>query len=136
MGETLWLIMFDIDFFKNVNDDFGHNMGDLVLREFSIVVKRLIRTDDILARWGGEEFCIIAAEMDLKSIVQFTERIRESIENFNFSVKRTITASFGIAGYKYGEPMDEFIKRADYALYEAKKTGRNRVIVEPDEKNT
>lgn len=135
-GETLWLIMFDIDFFKNVNDDFGHNMGDLVLREFSIVVKRLIRTDDILARWGGEEFCIIAAEMDLKSIVQFTERIRESIENFNFSVKRTITASFGIAGYKYGEPMDEFIKRADYALYEAKKTGRNRVIVEPDEKNT
>ncbi len=129
-GEMLWLIMFDIDFFKRVNDDFGHNTGDIVLKEFSAVVKRLIRTRDILARWGGEEFCIIVGEGDLKSIVQFTERIRESIENFNFSVNRKVTASFGIARYKYGESMDSFVNRVDHALYEAKNSGRNRVVVE------
>ncbi len=129
-GEMLWLIMFDIDFFKTVNDDFGHNMGDLVLKEFSMVVKRLIRTRDILARWGGEEFCIIVGEGDLKSIVQFTERIRESIENFNFAVERKVTASFGIARYKYGEPMGDFVNRADRALYKAKNSGRNRVVVD------
>jgi len=132
-GETLWLIMFDIDFFKNVNDDFGHNMGDIVLKEFSAVVKRLIRTGDILARWGGEEFCIIAAEMDVKSITQFTERIRESIENFNFQVERTVTASFGIARYKYGELTGDFIHRADRALYKAKNSGRNKVIIESED---
>jgi len=130
-GDMLWLIMFDIDLFKNVNDDFGHNVGDIVLKEFSSVVKRLIRTRDILARWGGEEFCIIAAEMDRKSIVQFTERIRESIENFNFSVERTVTASFGIARYKYGDSTGDFVNKADRALYEAKNSGRNRVIVFP-----
>ena len=130
-GEMLWLIMFDIDHFKNVNDDFGHSMGDIVLKEFSTVVKALIRADDIFARWGGEEFCVIVSGVDLKSIVQFTERIRESIENYQFSVKRRITASFGVALYKYGESADDFIIRVDEALYEAKKTGRNRVIVDP-----
>jgi diguanylate cyclase (GGDEF)-like protein len=129
-GENLWLIMFDIDFFKSVNDDFGHNTGDMVLREFAAVCRRLIRTRDILARWGGEEFCIIVREMDQKSIVQFTERIRESIEKFNFSVDRTITASFGIARYKYGESAGDFIQRVDNALYNAKNSGRNRVIVD------
>lgn len=129
-GENLWLIMFDIDFFKSVNDDFGHNTGDMVLREFAAVCKRLIRTRDILARWGGEEFCIIVREMDQKSIVQFTERIRDSIEKFNFSVDRTITASFGIARYKYGESAGDFVQRVDNALYNAKNSGRNRVIVD------
>ncbi len=129
-GESLWLIMFDIDFFKKVNDELGHNMGDVVLKEFSAVVKKLIRTRDILARWGGEEFCIIVAEMDLKHIEQFTERIRDSIEKYNFSIDRTVTASFGIARYKYGETAEEFVRRADSALYEAKNTGRNRVVVD------
>jgi len=135
-GETLWLIMFDIDFFKNVNDDFGHNMGDMVLKEFAAVVKRLIRTRDILARWGGEEFCIIVEEMDPKSIVQFIERIRESIEKFNFSVNRTVTASFGIAQYKYGESATDFIRRVDDALYKAKNSGRNKIVVDSNSGDT
>ncbi len=129
-GDSLWLIMFDIDFFKSVNDDFGHNLGDAVLKEFSTVVKKLIRTRDILARWGGEEFCIIVAEMDMKYIEQFTERIRYSIENFKFSIDRPVTASFGIARYKYGETAEELVRRADSALYEAKNTGRNRVVID------
>ena len=129
-GDSLWLIMFDIDYFKKVNDDFGHNSGDLVLKEFSAVVKKLIRTRDILVRWGGEEFCIIVAEMDLKHIEHFTERIRYSIETCKFSVDRTVTASFGIAQYNYGEKAEDFIRRADSALYAAKNSGRNRVVVD------
>jgi diguanylate cyclase (GGDEF)-like protein len=129
-GDFLWLIMFDIDFFKNVNDDFGHNMGDAVLKEFSAVVKKLIRTRDILARWGGEEFCIIVAEMDLKHIEHFTERIRYSIEKYKFSISKPVTASFGIASYIFGQSPEEFVRRADSALYAAKNTGRNRVVVD------
>jgi len=134
-GEMLWLIMFDIDHFKDINDEFGHNMGDVVLKEFSSVVKKLIRTRDILSRWGGEEFCIIVGEVDMKSIVQFTERIRESIEKFNFSVNKTVTASFGIAQYKYGEAAGDCIYRADSALYRAKNSGRNKVVVDSESVN-
>jgi len=129
-GEFIWLIMFDIDYFKKFNDDFGHNMGDVVLKEFSSIVKNLIRTRDILARWGGEEFCIIVFEMDKARIIQFTERIRESIESFRFSAERRVTASFGIAQYRSGETAEDFIRRVDSALYAAKNSGRNRVVVD------
>lgn len=127
-GDKLWLVIFDIDFFKDVNDCFGHNKGDLVLKDMSALVRKLIRADDILCRWGGEEFAIVISGMDKNGIEQFTERIRESIELFRFPVKRKITASFGVASFYGGETFEDFIRRADEALYCAKKTGRNRVV--------
>lgn len=127
-GESLWLVIFDIDHFKKVNDDFGHNMGDTVLKEISRLVKGLIRTGDVLCRWGGEEFAIVISGMERAGIAQFTERIRESVENHGFSVDRKITASFGIASFNGGVPADDLVHRADGALYKAKSSGRNRVV--------
>jgi len=127
-GENLWLVMLDIDFFKKVNDELGHNSGDTVLREMSLLVKGLIRTGDVLCRWGGEEFAIIVSGMDNISIRYFTERIRESIESYRFSAGRSITASFGVAAYIKNESGGDFIHRTDSALYRAKNSGRNRIV--------
>lgn len=127
-GETIWLVLFDIDFFKKVNDNFGHNKGDLVLKDISNLVRGLIRTGDVLCRWGGEEFAIVISGMDKNGIAQFTERIRESVEAFRFPVARSITASFGVASLSYGETAADFIRRADEAMYGAKESGRNRVV--------
>jgi len=127
-GGNLWLVMLDIDFFKRVNDELGHNSGDIVLKEMSSLIKGLIRTGDVLCRWGGEEFAIIVSGMDNISIRFFTERIRESIESYRFSVEKSITASAGVAEYIGGESAGDFVHRADTALYEAKNSGRNRII--------
>ncbi len=127
-GESLWLVIFDLDFFKNVNDDFGHNAGDAVLKEVSRLSRGLMRTGDVLCRWGGEEFAIVISGMGRSGIAQFTERIRESLENHVFPVNRKITASFGVAFYNGNEPATELAHRADKALYMAKKSGRNKVV--------
>lgn len=127
-GESLWFVIFDLDYFKKVNDDFGHNAGDAVLKEVSRLSRGLMRTGDVLCRWGGEEFAIVISGMDRKGIAQFTERIRESLENHRFPVRRKITASFGVAFYSGNEAASELAHRADKALYAAKKSGRNRVV--------
>jgi diguanylate cyclase (GGDEF)-like protein len=94
----------------------------------SALIKGLIRTGDVLCRWGGEEFAIIVSGMDSISIRFFTERIRESIESYKFSVEKSISASSGVADYIAGESAGDFVHRADIALYEAKNSGRNRII--------
>jgi diguanylate cyclase (GGDEF)-like protein len=127
-GENLWLVMLDIDFFKKVNDELGHSCGDTVLKEMSALIKGLIRTGDVLCRWGGEEFAIIVSGMDAIRIRFFTERIRESIESYKFSAGRKITSSFGVAAYVSGESAGDFIHRTDIALYGAKNSGRNRIV--------
>ncbi len=127
-GENLWLVMLDIDFFKKVNDELGHSCGDTVLKEMSALIKGLIRTGDVLCRWGGEEFAIIVSGMDTIRIRFFTERIRESIESYKFSAGRKITSSFGVAAYVSGESAGDFIHRTDIALYGAKNSGRNRIV--------
>jgi diguanylate cyclase (GGDEF)-like protein len=127
-GESLWLVMLDIDFFKKVNDELGHNSGDIVLKEMSALIKGLIRTGDVLCRWGGEEFAVIVSGMDNFSIRFFAERIRESVESYRFSAGRDITASLGVVEYIAGESAGDFVHRADIALYGAKNSGRNRVV--------
>jgi len=128
-GKPFSLIMFDIDHFKSINDEYGHDVGDAVLREISRLVRENIRETDRLVRWGGEEFMVLALASDMNRVRQVAERLRQAVEAFGFTgVPRTVTSSFGIVEYVSGESQDGFIKRVDEALYRAKEEGRNRVV--------
>lgn len=123
----LSLMIFDIDNFKNVNDQYGHLIGDQALIELSEFVKSLIRNTDIFARWGGEEFVILITNTNKKSAMYITERIRIEISNYTFSSIGQLTCSFGVAFFHLGEDKDNFIQRADKLLLEAKNVGKNTV---------
>lgn len=126
-GRPLTLIMFDIDHFKEVNDRYGHAMGDQVLKNVADIAREHTRKVDYLFRWGGEEFMIVALETDLERASYLAERIRKAIEDSPFRGVRRLTVSFGVAQYKKGDTDDTLLKRADAALYKAKTNGRNRV---------
>lgn len=126
--KPLSLVMFDIDHFKNVNDTYGHDAGDAVLQRIAKIIKENIRTSDIFARWGGEEFLILCIESELNNAAALAEKLRTSIESEEFDKVGRITSSFGVASYIDKEAKDIFIKRADDALYIAKNEGRNRVV--------
>lgn len=123
----LSLIIFDIDHFKRVNDEYGHVVGDYVLKEMAVIVTSHIRKTDIFARYGGEEFVILMPEADLKGAMHLAEKIRERIENYRFKHINELTCSFGVSLYRNNESPESMIKRVDDALYNAKKRGRNRV---------
>jgi len=128
----LSLIMFDIDHFKQVNDNFGHLAGDYVLKQLASVIKGRIRREDVLARYGGEEFAIILPEIDRHNALQFGEKIRRITEKASFKFEDTeipVTVSVGIASLiPEVQEASEFIKLADDNLYAAKTSGRNRVV--------
>jgi diguanylate cyclase (GGDEF)-like protein len=128
----LSLIIFDIDHFKKINDTYGHLAGDHVLKHLALVIKSRIRREDILSRYGGEEFTIILPEIDRENASQFADKIRRLIEKAVFKFEDTeipITISIGVAAYapESGD-VAEFIKVADDKLYQAKTQGRNRVV--------
>jgi len=132
----LSIILCDIDHFKKFNDDYGHQAGDFVLKEFCSVIQSHIRQYDVLARYGGEEFVIILPETTSEDAYSVAEKLREAIENASFddgNQQYSVTASFGIASGRPGVE-DEFnknvlINKADHALYTAKEDGRNRSVV-------
>lgn len=134
-NKPLAIAILDIDFFKSVNDGYGHDIGDEVLIEFSDRLKNQIRSADLGVRLGGEEFVMIMPETDLPSASLVCERIRRMIQEKSFKVSHhknfiDITCSIGIACLDSGgETIENFIKRADAALYRAKHTGRNRVVM-------
>jgi diguanylate cyclase (GGDEF)-like protein/PAS domain S-box-containing protein len=125
----LSIIMFDIDRFKEVNDTYGHTVGDYVLRTLTQIVKKNLRETDYLVRWGGEEFIIIAPDTDLKKAKILAERNRKASEKYKYDHAGQITVSFGVTQFMKDDNEDTVIKRADDALYEAKRKGRNRVEV-------
>jgi diguanylate cyclase (GGDEF)-like protein/PAS domain S-box-containing protein len=125
----LSISMFDIDHFKAVNDTFGHNVGDYVLKTIAQIVKNSLRELDYLVRWGGEEFLIIAPDTTVRGAEIMAERIRKLIESYKFDKVDKLTVSFGVTQFKEDENQDTFIKRADDAMYQAKEKGRNRVEV-------
>lgn len=123
------LIFLDIDHFKKVNDTYGHQAGDDVLKIFARVVRGCIRPGDIYARYGGEEFILIA-KSDLDGARTLAERLRQSVEAAVFQTcagDLKVTASFGVARFIPSEPVEALIARADGAVYKAKANGRNRV---------
>lgn len=125
----LSIILMDIDHFKLVNDNFGHIVGDEVLKEVAKIIKESIRKVDTAGRWGGEEFMIVLPDSDLDGGRILAEKIRTKIESNDFSKVGRLTASFGVAEFKDGISEIEFVNRADNAMYQAKNQGRNKVCV-------
>ncbi len=128
-NQCFGIIMLDIDHFKNVNDQHGHDTGDKVLKKMASTVASAIRTSDYVARWGGEEFLICCTTIDEVDLQPIAETIRQLVANTDFERVGQITASLGCAAIVKGESVNELIKRADVALYEAKNNGRNRSVV-------
>ncbi len=124
------VLICDIDYFKRINDTFGHAAGDDALVSFAAVLKSLSRESDLVARYGGEEFVILCMDCDLKSAVQIAETIREKLRATPLeSIKgKTITASYGVSQIVVGDDCDSALERADQGLLQAKQTGRDRVI--------
>lgn len=131
-GDPLSLIIFDLDHFKKLNDNYGHDAGDYVLKEMAQVIRvGGIREQDVFARYGGEEFVILLPKTNLKQSFEIAERLRKLIENkeFIYDGKRLpVTASIGVADYRQGvNSGTDLFKRADEAVYKAKEGGRNQV---------
>ena len=124
--ETVSILMTDIDFFKHVNDTYGHDKGDEVLKSVAAVIKSCTRSNDYIIRWGGEEFVVIMPNCPIREAVNVAERIRERVEITENDVC-PITVSLGVASYD-GVNYENAITEADKALYEAKEGGRNKVV--------
>ncbi|WP_299430299.1 GGDEF domain-containing protein [uncultured Meiothermus sp.] len=123
------VLVADLDHFKRVNDTYGHSVGDQVLREASGRLQQHLRESDSLARWGGEEFLILAPETDLHQADHLAQRLLESIRETPMSGVH-ITLSLGVAYYRQGDTVAAILSRADEAMYRAKAAGRNRVVLE------
>ncbi len=121
------LLMLDIDHFKNVNDTYGHDVGDLVLKELCSVIENLIRETDVFGRWGGEEFLLILPKTNKDEAISIATRIKNIIEEHKFEYIPQVTVSIGVSVYNQSIKKEIFLKDVDDALYKAKSTGRNRV---------
>lgn len=128
-NNKLSLIFCDLDHFKSINDRYGHKVGDETLKTFARLLSHNIRTTDIFARWGGEEFVLLLPETDVQTAAITAEKLRVIIEDHYFPQVGKISASFGVTEYIETDNESSFIQRADDALYTAKKNGRNRVEV-------
>jgi diguanylate cyclase len=128
--QSFALAIWDIDHFKQVNDTYGHDMGDRVLAQVADIVHEQLRTTDQLGRWGGEEFLIILPQTNLASAQFVAERICHTIGTSHILDGKTITASFGVAAHLPGEGVADLLRRADRAMYQAKTEGRNQVCVD------
>ena len=129
----LAFVIMDIDFFKQVNDRHGHDAGDTAIRNLAAVMREALRANDLVARWGGEEFVALLPMNGRKEALLVAERLRGRIAAASFPVAPgtviNMTASIGLVGARGGgESLDSFVRRADLALYEAKAKGRNRVV--------
>lgn len=128
-AHPLSLIILDIDDFKKINDNHGHNMGDKVLKEFAKIVSSAIRESDHLGRWGGEEFILVATETNLDNAILLAEKIRKEVSEFSFSCSCKVSCSIGVAQLEDQNNADVFVNHADLAMYEAKKNGKDKVFV-------
>ena len=122
------IILLDIDGFKQVNDKYGHIVGDGVLKEVADIVLNNIREGDVFARWGGDEFALLLPNMNIESGIDMIERIRKACEEHCFAHVDKITISVGITAFQAGDDEPELVRRADDMLYEAKRRGKNRVV--------
>ena len=124
------MLILDLDHFKQVNDTHGHDVGDEVLRTVSNCLKDFTRFHDVVARLGGEEFAVVAPNMDENMLLKLAERIRKAVASLvvqSGNIRLRVTTSVGLAVWDGKESADEFFRRADRMLYEAKRLGRNRV---------
>ncbi|MBX4211406.1 MAG: GGDEF domain-containing protein [Candidatus Yanofskybacteria bacterium] len=130
--KDLSILFIDLDNFKQVNDIFGHQMGDEVLKKTAQVLKRSVRTNDLVGRWGGEEMVVGLVGASINVAKRIAEEIRVAIEKMKIKLSETpipTTASIGVAHYTEEKTLLELIEKADRAMYEAKQAGKNRVVV-------
>ncbi len=125
----LSIIMVDIDFFKKINDNYGHLIGDSVLVEFAQLLKNNIRLSDSISRWGGEEFIILLPNHTKVEADVLANKLNKTVEAFNFNKIKGFTASFGVTELLNGDTIETFLSRTDAALYQAKNNGRNQVVL-------
>lgn len=131
-GQSLILLALDIDHFKQLNDNFGHQFGDEVLRKLSFIISECVRESDTVVRMGGEEFIIILPKISESDGYKIAERIRQTVERFPFMYQRNahyITVSIGLTRFDQSDTSSILYCKADEALYEAKQTGRNKVVI-------
>jgi diguanylate cyclase (GGDEF)-like protein len=128
IGASFSLILIDIDDFKKVNDNYGHVVGDLVLSDMGQILQSVLRQDDAACRYGGEEFSILVQHAKPNQVIQMAEKIRSHVEKHQFDKLPGVTVSIGCCTYQPDETAKVFINRADLALYEAKRSGKNRVV--------
>ncbi len=121
------ILLIDVDFFKKINDTFGHDKGDSIIKQISALLKQNIRDSDICARWGGEEFLILAPNSDLDGALILANNLKELVEKNNFEIKENITISVGVSTFNDNASQEKLLKSADIALYKAKENGRNRI---------
>lgn len=126
-GTNLSIIMMDIDYFKQINDTYGHVVGDQFLKDIAYILKNTLREAELIVRWGGEEFLIIVPKANLERVREIAERLRTTIEQNEFQNVGYRTASFGITTFNENDSLDSMIIRADNALYTVKENGRNKV---------
>lgn len=127
---SLQLAIFDIDDFKRINDTFGHSVGDIILQRISSIIKTMITADDFTARYGGEEFAVILTNKSMEQSLILLESIRKAIQDeSHIELNRNVTVSIGMHKYYKGESKEEVFNKADEALYEAKHTGKNKIVV-------
>ena len=130
-GSSIGLIVFDIDHFKKINDSFGHDVGDKILKDLAGAVSKILRDSDTLARWGGEEFVVLSVMRSGKNLIQIGEKIRQIVQaqKLGLGGDISITISVGLTLFSANESFEKAFKRADKALYQAKSDGRNRSVV-------
>ena len=126
----LAVILLDIDHFKSINDNYGHLVGDNILRAFAKLLKENAGPHDFLGRWGGEEFIIVIQDADSQQVMQYAEELRQKIASYNFTDVGSVTSSFGVAMCTPSDDPNAMLKRADEGLYKAKQGGRNCVVLE------
>jgi diguanylate cyclase (GGDEF)-like protein len=131
-GQALSLLMLDIDHFKSINDTFGHQAGDQILIEVASRVRRSLRGNDVVARWGGEEFVVMLRDCALPDALRLAEGIRSTIAEVPFGTLGSLTVSIGAAEIRANENLASWLGRADQALYRAKRAGRNEVVADAD----
>jgi diguanylate cyclase (GGDEF)-like protein/PAS domain S-box-containing protein len=125
--DSFALLMLDIDYFKEINDTYGHDIGDIVLQELSSVVASSIRESDIFGRWGGEEFLLIAPKITREDAIKLAEKLRHTVDIHNFSDVKNVTVSIGVTLYSKDYDKEMLLKKVDDALYKSKNSGRNKV---------
>lgn len=128
-SEPFSIVLFDVDNFKQINDNYGHITGDIVLQRIAGVIKNTIRTTDLGCRWGGEEFIIIYPLTNIAQAAEASEKIRKLIQELTFDSIKNVSCSFGVAQFEVEDTMQSILARADQAMYKAKRSGKNRVEI-------